>query len=316
MFLRYLMTIEFAWYAPPSLCAMSDGAATGGAGGSGGGAGAGGDGGTPPPPADFLTQIPEEIRGEAYFKDIKDIGGLATRAFHQAKLIGVPPEQVIRLAGPDDKAGWDGIWNRLGRPEAADKYQLGDPAKVPDGLTIVPEVKTAFAQKAHELGLSQKQADALYQWQNSQRITGFETAMQGERQGLAAAEQALKNAWGAAYDQKIGATNQLVDTLDRELQLGGELDAALKHMPAASRVALGKAFDRLATLYREHGVVGSGGGGGEGALSPAEAMQQINALLADAEFTKAWRDRTAPGHAEAIARMGRLSEFAAARPAA
>jgi hypothetical protein len=296
--------------APNPAAPAAPAAGTGGAPGVAGG-------GAADPVAAFLAQVPDDIRGEVAFKDIKDVPNLARSYFNAQKMIGAPPDQVIRLAGPDDKPGWDAIWNRLGRPEAADKYTLTDPEKPPPGLTLNPELKTAFAAKAHELGLGQKQADALYQWYNGTRIEAFSRAVGGEAEGLANAEKTLKSEWGAAYDQKLQMSEAAVAHLDQTLELGGGLVAALKEMPAASRVALGKVFAHLGGQMREDGVVGRAGGGiGDGALSPAEAMQQVNAMFADPQMAKTLMDPRAPGHADAVAKQTRLMEFAAPNRAA
>lgn len=281
----------------------------GGSGGSDAGAGGGASGVAPPPT--FIEQIPEAIRGEAYFKDVADVGALATRAFNQAKLIGVPPDQLVRLAGPDDAAGWDAIYAKLGRPESADKYQLADPQGLPEGLVLDPGVKTGLATLAHELGLNQKQTAKLYEKTINGRVEAFKTALSGEADGLRQAEATLKTEWGAAYEQKIAGINTAIDRIDAELKLGGGLEQAIAQMPAGSRVALAKAFDRIAGLYNEHTVTGSGGPGGMGgALTPAAAQQQISAMWADPQVAKTLRDQHAPGHADALARMQKFYEDA------
>jgi hypothetical protein len=281
-----------------------------GAGGSPGGDAAAGV-------AAFLAQIPEDIRTEAYFKDIKDVPNLATRAFNQAKLIGVPPEQLIRLAGPDDKPGWDAIYNKLGRPESADKYALADPAAPPAGFNLNPELKTNFAAKAHELGLGQKQADALYQWWNGQRIDAFTRMVGSEADGLRAADATLKTKWGAAYGEKLLNSEAAVAHLDQTLNLGGQLREAIGKMPSEARVALSEVFAHLGGQMVEDKVIGRAAGGtGNGALAPAEAMQQINDMYADPAMAKTLMDKAAIGHDDAVAKLMRLSEFAAATAAA
>lgn len=283
--------------------------------GAAGGAGGAGAGGAPAPPPSFIEQIPEAIRNEAAFRDIKDVGALATSYLNAQKLIGVPPDQVIRLAGPDDSAAWDAIWAKLGRPEAPDKYQLADPQDLPDGLVFDPTVKTGLAALAHELGLNQKQAAALYEKTIAGRVEAFKAALGAEENGLREAEATLKNDFGAAYEQKIAGINATIDRLDAELKLGGALEAAIAQMPAGSRVALAKAFDRIAGLYGEHPVTGSGGPSGMGgALTPAAAQQQINAMWADPQTARTLRDQHAPGHAEAVAKMQKFYQDAYPEP--
>lgn len=261
--------------------------------------------------ADWRTTIPEGIRGEVYFKDIADVGDLASKAFNQAKLIGVPPDQLIRLASTDDKTAWDGIWNRLGRPESADKYQLTDPKEVPAGLDINAEAKTAFSAKVHELGLNQRQADALYQWLNGDRITRFNSALDGIKQSVEAVDGALKQKWGAAYPQKSGDLNLLVDHLSRQFNLGSTLKDAIDATGGDSGVAVRTALAEVGALMREHQLItGSGGGPAPGALTPAEAQQQINAIYGDPQSQAALKDKNHVTHSDTVAKLARLYQFA------
>lgn len=283
-----------------------DGGGGAGAGGGAGGAGAGG--GTAPP--DFLSQIPEAIRGEAAFKDIKDVGTLAS-SFHNAqKMLGVPADQLVRLPAPDDAAAWSGVWDRLGRPESADKYALSDPKEPPAGFTVNPEKKAGFAKFAHENGLNQKQADAAYQYFNTERIGRYNETMAAIAGGIAQVETHLKSAdgWGAAYDQKSGFVNTLVEHLETQFKLGGQLREAIDATGGDTGIALRQALAEVGALMQEHNLIGKGGAA-EGALTPAEASQQINALFADSEFVKQLNDKSAPGHADALAKITRLYQF-------
>lgn len=287
---------------------MSD-AGTEGAAGAGAAAAATAAAAAASATADFLAAIPEDIRGDASLRDIKDAGTLARSYINQGKLLGVPKDQLLRLpAAADDAAGWGEVHNRLGRPETADKYVLADPApdKIPPGLAVNAERKTAFAAKAHELGLSQRQAAALYEWDNSGRIAAFSADLASEAEGLTAAEATLKAEWGNAYPAKYNRMEEAVTLLDRELKLGGQLGDAIRQMPAASRVALAKAFERIRGFYQEDTIVGRGASGGAGALSPAEVQQEIGALHQDSQFMAAYRNQRAPGHDQAVQRMAAL----------
>src|SRR5579885_1096121 len=112
------------------------------------------------PTAAFLAQVPENIRGEAYFKDIKDVPTLALKAYPQAKLIGRDPETMVVIPGPDDAEGWARLWQKLGRPEKPEEYKFAAP-QLPEGLTLDESLHQAFTAKVHELGLSQRQAEQL-----------------------------------------------------------------------------------------------------------------------------------------------------------
>jgi hypothetical protein len=309
-------TSRIAW-------APSDGGSPAGSGTPSGGAAAGGEpnsgaaasgagGGGSPAAAGFLEQVPADIRGEAYFRDIRDVPSLATKAFHQAKLIGVPPDQLIRVAGPEDTAAWEGIWTKLGRPESPDKYSFTDPAELPAGFTIDPEQTKAFAAEMHKLGLTQKQAAAVRDHILTTRTGAFKHAVQSEADGLKAAEGALRQDWGQAFEERAEASNVAIDHFERVLGLNGQLEAAIKEMPAAARVPLAKLLAHLGGQIRpQEGLPGRGGGGNGGPSTPVEARQQINALQQDPTFVQAWRDRRHPGHQDAVNRMLALHEMLA-----
>ena len=65
---------------------------------------------------------------------------------------------------------------------------------------------------------------------------------------------------------------------------------------------LAKLFAHLGKQMQEDGVIGKASGA-SGMLSPGEARQQISAHQGDPNFMKAYRDKSAPGHAEAVAKM-------------
>ena len=277
--------------------------------GTGSGGGGGANTGVSSPLA-FAETLPEEIRGEAAFRDIKDLGGLAKSYLNATKMIGARPEDVIRLPAADDADGWAAVHARLGRPEAPDKYAL-TPPKLPDGLTVDDALQGKFAEIAHQAGLTTKQASALYDWYNTETGGRYQAAQQERATQQAQAEQALKTEWGAAYDQNVTLAQKAVthygdDTLAQELVATG-----LGNNPKL--VAL---FAKLGAQLSEDGIIGRGGEGAPGALSPAEAQLQINGLRGDSAFMKDYMNARAPGHKAALEKMQGLYTFAypATRP--
>ena len=301
--------------ADPGAGAAAATAAAAAAGSATDGTGAGG-GTAPAAGADFLSQVPEEIRREPYFKDLKDVPALALKAYYQAKLIGRDPSTMLVLPGADAKPEeWGNVYDRLGRPAAPDKYALADPAALPPGLSANPEAKAAFAAKAHELGLSHKQAAALNDYLNTTRIAGFQAAIAGEAEGLKTAETTLKGELGAAFERQAEDGNLAVDHYAAKLGLGPALSEALANMPAVSRMPLFKMLAAIGATLREDGTLPgrSGDGGGFGAgLTPAQAMQQRAALYADKEFMTQFRSPNREIRQAAIGRMQVLNEAIAA----
>jgi len=258
-------------------------------------------------PLAFADSLPEDIRGDAVFRDIKDLGSLAKGYKNAQQLIGkigANPDSVVAIPAADDAEAWKAFHNKLGRPETADKYALPD-VKLPEGMAIDEKLRTNFTTRAHDLGLSTKQAAGLYEWWNSemggQHTAGSQARAQAEEQGVAS----LRTEWGQAFDQKLGdAKAGLAHYAE------GDLVAYLEQSRLGNDPRLIKTFAKLGAQLREDGIVGRGGAGDGGMKSPTEARQEIAALRQDAQFSKAYMDGKAPGHKEAVERMSRLHQMA------
>lgn len=259
-------------------------------------------------PKPFAEQLPKDIAGEAVFKDLKDLDGLA-RSYHgQAKLLGVPKDQLLRVPVSDDAKDWDPIYNRLGRPEKADAYKL----TLPDGAKLNDAVAKPIFETAHKLGVSQKQLDGLYGALAAQGKAQQEAETAKQTADLAAAGQALKTEWGQAFDQKVETGKAAIVHLDKTLNLGGQLVKDLETTGLGNHPGLAKVFAHIGASLREDGIIGKAGSGADALNSPTEARQNIAALQADPEFMKAYTDRRNVGHAAAMAKMTAL--YAQANP--
>jgi hypothetical protein len=267
-------------------------------GGAGGAAGSGAAGAAAP--VAFAETLPEDIRGEAAFRDIKDLGGLAKSYLHAQRLIGRDPSTVLPIPGTDDADGWNTIYTRLGRPEQADGYQLPAP---PEGLTENPELKTAFQQAAHKAGLSQRQAADLAAWWNGAMAQTVQGQNGAQQRTEAAGEATLKQEWGAAYDEKLHLARSAMAHYGDEQVIAYYDKTRLGNDPAVLKM-----FAKIGSQLAEDGLVGRGEGAGR--ASPAEAQQQISGLQKDAAFMKSYMDRRDPGHAAAVQRMQGLYDFA------
>ncbi len=265
-------------------------------------AGAGAAGASTAAPVAFAESLPEDIRGEAVFRDIKDLGSLAKGYLHAQRLIGHDPKNLLVMPAPDDADAWNGVYARLGRPEKPDGYQL---AAAPEGVQPDEALRGTFLAKAHEAGLSNKQADALYSWWNGEAATRAQAAAQAATQAQDAATASLKSEWGQAYDQRLDAARRALAHYGDE-KLAAKMEATgLGNDPDVVRL-----FAKLGAQLQEDGLVGRAGEGAPGMASPGEARQQISGLYTDKTFMASYMDKRSPGHAEAVARMAALHEQA------
>lgn len=169
---------------------------------------------TPKPLAEIL---PKDIAGEAYFKDIKTVDDLAKKAFHQAKMIGKDPNALVEFPGanatPEQLAP---IYDRLGRPAKAVLGDGGYQIPPPQGREWTAEERTlqeAMLPAAHKAGLNTQQ---LQEMNGALGEYGVKVAAAKKaEQDRAAGETAtaLKTKWGAAYVQRMDRTNQAITYL-------------------------------------------------------------------------------------------------------
>lgn len=267
----------------------TNGSAAGGQPGAGGaGEGAGGE---------WYAGIADEgLRGYVQTKGFKDVGSLAESYRNFEKLQGVPQEQLLKLPGKEDDPAWDGIWNKLGRPETPDGYELkfeGDDA-----------FAKTMAETMHKAGIPKSAAAQLNeQWNGyvSELIQQDEAAKQ---QKDAAELQALRTKWGGDFDKNT----ELGRRAGREFGLSEEQFKAI-----SSSLGSGATLELFAKIGGKLGEAagfdgGSGGGSGNGFGMTADgAKTRIEALRND----QAWVTKYLNGDVSAKEEMTRLQQIAA-----
>lgn len=217
-------------------------------GGGGGAPGAAGDGGGEAAPAwdaglDEPTRTLVAERGWQGPADaVKAFGELEQRA---AGMVALPGE----AAKPED---WAAFYDKLGRPESAEQYDLGD-FKPPEGLPWSGEVQAAMLGKMHEAGLNSAQVKGLlgaYAGVQQAQLQALETAAE---QAAAADRAALEKEWGGAWKARMDEANLAVRAV-----FGEDLDAAKDLRLADGRfllddARLARVFAKIAPLVNEAG---------------------------------------------------------------
>ncbi len=264
----------------------------------------------------FADQLPADIKGDAAFKDIKDLGGLAKSYLSSQRMIGIPAERRLAIPQDDKPESWNEVYAKLGRPEKADGYQIPALADGKQYSEADKTFQTKLMPVLHEVGLSQRQINALVPKWNGIMAEYAMAEQNATQQRIAAGDAELTKTWGAAKDEKLslakgaisffagpGSPLKLGKDLQAALELKGSDGKSLGDLPAVSEL-----MAYLGQTMREDRLIGKGGGGGEGTPTPTEAEQQINALYADNEFMKAYNNKKHPGHADAVMRMQKLFE--------
>jgi hypothetical protein len=205
-------------------------------------------------------------------------------------------KSLLEIPGPDaDEAKMGEFYNRLGRPESPDKYDI----KPPEGGD--PELTEWFKGTAHKYGLTSKQAGNLFNDWN-QMAAGKGQAMAAEAQQNSEKEiAALKKEWGQGYEKQIDMGKRAVTALGFNEQQLSDYEAKL------GTGEMLKLFSVLGSKMGESSFEGGERNGSTGfGLTPAAAQQQIADLKTDKQFMEAYLN----GSPEHVAKMKRLNEAA------
>lgn len=192
-----------------------------------------------------------------------------------------------------DAKEWAPIWDRLGRPPAADGY-----ARLEGGD---PELQNNMYSKFHELGLTKTQGEAVANWIAE---LGAQDTQQSQQQAQARFQEedmAVRQEWGAAYNQNIAQAQAAARGLGLDAETIDKLSEAMGHRATLNLL------QRIGSRMGEDTFVSGERTESFGnALTPGQAKAQIQSLMTDRDFTT----RYMAGDAAARAKMESLHKFA------
>jgi len=275
--------------------------AAGGAGDDGGSGDQGGnDGGGSDDAQTVLDMISDDsIKEQAEGLDkFKSVDELAKSYKHLEKMQG---KEHIPVPSDENDDAWQDVLDRLGRPEDPSKYELPN---VDEDAKFSPseEFTENLKQKAHELGLTQKQTEEFFRWYVEDVGESYvEQVNQQAEEFRKNAEQTLKKEFGNAFDDNIKAAQEATKMLDQET--GGEFAQMLEQTGMGNHPAMVKALAKLGNDMQEDTV---GGDTQPVGRTPEQAQQEIASLKQSDEFMRKYLNRTETGHNEAVERMNEL----------
>lgn len=208
---------------------------------------------------------------------------------------------ILAPKSEDDADGWGAVYDRLGRPESPDKYNL----PVPEGDD--GSFAQAVAPVLHELGLTSKQAQGLAEWWNGmsgQRIEQEREAfIQKSEQDFAE----LRREWGAAADQNTDLAKRALVRFGQDA--GIDADGLERLEQAIGTGPMLKLFHAIGASFAEGSFVSSDEPN-SGAMTPQQAKNKIATMFADEEFMGRYMNPDERVRAGAIAEMERLHRMA------
>lgn len=193
-------------------------------------------------------------------------------------------DRVILPKSADDKAGWDAVYAKLGRPQSPDQYKM----EIPQGGDS--NFGLTAGQWFHEAGLNQQQASVLNQKWNAH----VASEMQRQEQELStrAAEEVTKvmTEWGGNAKLNGELAQRGVGLMAKELGLAPERVEAIKNgdqvvLSAGEFLKLSRALGELGkTTGDTFEGIGAGNRGTGVGMTPEAAKVKLNQLQNDPAF--------------------------------
>lgn len=195
-------------------------------------------------------------------------------------------------ATPEQEAAF---YNKLGRPEAADKYDL----KAPEGVQADEGLTKLGKEIFFELGATPKKAEAMFAKWNKFVAESNAKVFETERAANEAGLKALETKWGAQLEQHKAAGNRVV----KSLGLANETITAIEKNIGSAAIV------ELLALIGSKTAEGTLKGGSEttdpeniDGMTPA----QIDGKIAEIQASTAYTDKKHPLHADTVKKMERL----------
>lgn len=186
--------------------------------------------------------------------------------------------KVRTVPADDDAEGWNKFYNELGRPETPDGYKFDLPEE------YNPELVKFYQDSAHKHGLTKKQADGfLMAYMDFENTVREEMAKQQDVKVMAA-QQELKQEWGAKYEENLNLALRGAKTL------GLEQTEILALESAMGQTKFAKVFQQIGQALCAEDVTPTQtqSSGGFGVRTPAQAQARIDELLSNPEYSKAY----------------------------
>ena len=214
--------------------------------------------------------ISEEFREDPNIAKFTEIDALAKSYINATRMIGQDKAAVPNNNSTDDQ--WNEVYDKLGRPESADKYKLeteSETAPLDEGAI------KSFAENAHKLGLNNRQAQGILEYYKESMEGSAQQAKIDTETSQAQAEQELRKEWGRSYDDNIKRAAQVAkanmnsEILDLTLSDGRRL---------GDHPEIIKGFANIANLMSEDKMIGTGE---DNATSGRDIETEISSLVND-----------------------------------
>lgn len=248
-------------------------------------------------PAVDNSWIPEGLRENKSLGKFKNPGEVAQAYVNLEQHLGKRFEPPGEDATPEARAEWR---KKTGVPDTVEGYE--NPT-IPEGVTLDDGLVSNFKKRAHEIGISGRDAKALMEWFVSEEIARSSAMESQTAEAKANALADLKKKWGAAADQNIAYCQRAINDYG-----GADLVAALNETGAGNDPRVIQFLAKIGRTMGEHNLIPAHDIG----MTTANARDEI-AKIRTASATDRkhpYRDASHPEHKKVVARMKELYTLA------
>ena len=224
----------------------------------------------------WLSSLPEDLQTSASLAKFDSPASLAKSYLEAEKGIS----SRIKMPEKDDEAGMNELYDKLGRPESPDKYDLEgiENAQLASDEANKGQIDR-FKEVGHKYGLNNRQVAGIID-----DVLGMNLEAQqqvGEAQQANISE--LKQEYGPQFDNRVELANQTLKNMVEKT--GGNwnrLAEALTGSGMTSQPDLLKALAGVGRMMEQDKIWGAGGEPRSmGGLSPGEINAKIDSIKAE-----------------------------------
>ena len=208
---------------------------------------------TQPVAKTWKEAISEEFRNDPNIEKFTEIDALAKSYINATQMIGKDKVAVPNKNSTDDQ--WNEVYDKLGRPESAEKYSLNAKSEV---VPIDEQAIKQFAENAHQLGLNNKQAQGILEFYKNNMEGMAQQAKVDTETAQAQSTQELRQEWGREFDtniKKAGAlakANMNPEILDMQLKDGMRLGDHPEIIKGFAKIAGMMSEDKIVSTESEN----------------------------------------------------------------
>ena len=200
----------------------------------------------------WKDSISEEFRKDPNIEKFTEIDALAKSYINATKMIG--QDKLAIPTNNSTEEAWNEVYDKLGRPESAEKYSLDAKSKV---VSLDDNAVKQFAETSHKLGLNNKQAQGLLEFYKTNMEGTAQQAKIDTETAQAQSEQALRSEWGREFDTKVKQAGSLAkanikpEVLDMTLSNGTRLGDHPEIIKGFAKIAGMMAEDKIVSTESE-----------------------------------------------------------------